>query len=609
MTGYRMADGALGGGRNAHVCAPRSPARLAVLRAVEDGWLVSALRALFKGLYACPAAIFGLFGLTYGLAGGLCYFLLPLFYKALAPDRTHLMICAVLALLSLPLLFSRKTIGGALKESFLIGPIITVLLGVPRDPAEAARGRGWRWLWYLAPVLGLGAAVGGLYIHPLLIPLGLLGLGLLGMLFTYPEAGVVLSTVMLPAVWLNRELMIVTVVVILLTWISYGIKLLLLHRTMRFGLLDCVLLILGVLLLTYGCTGHGVNTETVLRSICLFVCLSDYFLIVNLITTRAYVRRCLFGVGVSVVLVTFLSYLRLVSVDSLLWLEGSRAGDAIIETARLGYDALSELWVEHSELYLVLAFPWLYAYLLHTKRLLRKIMGILLVGLDAALILMTDSVSALFCILGVTVLFFLLLDHKWLSAGILAAPAVACGVVWGAWLFPLSDSLQTVLSRSRHYKGLLRESLWEMVKDHPMGIGVGEDAFARVYPAYAAPDLGAVTDSGSLLFEILLSYGWIGLLFFVAVLFLFWQKGLTCLGHTAVTRDRAMILGGTVSLTGAVVFGAVRSFVTSPRVFFTLLLVVALCSAYENIIFEESDVRRASLQSSPEEDSRLYRSR
>jgi hypothetical protein len=403
--------------------------------------------------------------------------------------------------------------------------------------------------------------------------------------------------------------MIVTVTVILLTWISYGIKLLLLHRTMRFGLLDCVLLILGVLLLTYGCTGHGVNTETVLRSICLFVCLSDYFLIVNLITTRAYVRRCLFGVGVSVVLVTFLSYLRLVSVDSLLWLEGSRAGDAIIETARLGYAALSELWVEHSELYLVLAFPWLYAYLLHTKRLLRKIMGILLVGLDAALILMTDSVSALFCILGVTVLFFLLLDHKWLSAGILAAPAVACGVVWGAWLFPLSDSLQTVLSRSRHYKGLLRESLWEMVKDHPMGIGVGEDAFARVYPAYAAPDLGAVTDSGSLLFEILLSYGWIGLLFFVAVLFLFWQKGLTCLGHTAVTRDRAMILGGTVSLTGAVVFGAVRSFVTSPRVFFTLLLVVALCSAYENIIFEESDVRRASLQSSPEEDSRLYRSR
>jgi hypothetical protein len=236
-------------------------------------------------------------------------------------------------------------------------------------------------------------------------------------------------------------------------------------------------------------------------------------------------------------------------------------------------------------------------------------MGILLVGLDAALILMTDSVSALFCILGVTVLFFLLLDHKWLSAGILAAPAVACGVVWGAWLFPLSDSLQTVLSRSHHYKGLLRESLWEMVKDHPMGIGVGEDAFARVYPAYAAPDLGAVTDSGSLLFEILLSYGWIGLLFFVAVLFLFWQKGLTCLGHTAVTRDRAMILGGTVSLTGAVVFGTVRSFVTSPRVFFTLLLVVALCSAYENIIFEESDVRRASLQSSPEEDSRLYRSR
>ena len=136
---------------------------------------------------------------------------------------------------------------------------------------------------------------------------------------------------------------------------------------------------------------------------------------------------------------------------------------------------------------------------------------------------------------------------------------------------------------------------------------MGSDVFSSIYPFYAAPDLGAVTDSGSVFFEILLSYGWVGLLLVVALLFLFVQKSLTCLGHTSATKDRAMIMGGVTSLVGAMVFGTVRSFVTSPRLFFTLLLVVALCSAYENIIFDESDVLTARQAGTPTEEDRVFR--
>jgi hypothetical protein len=171
----------------------------------------------------------------------------------------------------------------------------------------------------------------------------------------------------------------------------------------------------------------------------------------------------------------------------------------------------------------------------------------------------------------------------------------------------MSDHLLTILSRSRLYKSQLSESLWRMVWDHPAGIGVGERAFSLVYPAYAAPDLGAVTESGSLYFELLLSYGWAGLLLFAGVIFLFIQKSLTCLGHTADRRDRAMILGGVTSIVGALIFGTVRSFITSPRVFFTLTLVLALCSAYENLIFDESDVLTARQAGTPTEEDRVFR--
>jgi hypothetical protein len=324
-------------------------------------------------------------------------------------------------------------------------------------------------------------------------------------------------------------------------------------------------------------------------------------------TTRDYIRRCLLGVGVSVAVVTLLAYLRIVPVDDLGWLEGSRGGNAIIAGVENLIEKLSGLWVEHSELYLVLVFPWLYAYLSHTKRLLRRVAGLLLVGLDLMLILMTDSVSALFCVLLVTVLFILLWDHKGLSAGIVALPAAVAGGLWAFHLFPVSDAVQTILARSRHFKALLSESLWSMVWDHPAGIGIGDAAFRAVYPPYAAPDLGAVTECGNLYFELLLAYGWAGLILFAGTVFLFVQKSLTCLGHTADRRDRAMILGGVTSVVGALVFGTVRSFITSPRVFFTLTLVLALCSAYENILFDESDVLTARQAGTSTEEDRVFR--
>ena len=460
--------------------------------------------------------------------------------------------------------------------------------------------------YFLAGYAALLAAVGSLFLPTLTIPLALLAIGFIGMIMTYPETGVVLFSLMLPAVWLDNRLLIVAEVLSLLTWLSYGVKLLRNHRTMRFSLLDRILLVLGVVILFSGVTGVGTNPETLRLGGSLFIFLSSYFLIVNLIHTRAYVRSCLLGVGISVAVVTLLAYLRLVPVDGLSWLEGSRAGDAIVSGIQRGYEQLSGLWVEHSELYLVLTFPWLYAFLLHTNRLINKVMGVIFILLNLFLILKTHSVSSLICIIGVTVLFFLMVGHKSLSVGIVALPVVGCGLYWLTYLYPLTDALQTILSRSRLYKSQLADSLWRMAWDYPAGIGVGEEAFTAVYPLYAAPDLGAVTDSGNLFFELLLSFGWIGTLVACATLFLFLQKSLTCLSKTVMIRDRAMILGGVTSVFGFLIFGAVRSFITSPRVFFTLLLVLALCCAYEDIILEEKEILDAERMNAPREVDRVY---
>lgn len=610
FTGYRKLDDAFAKGRRypgRHRCTPMSPARLRLLTAVESGYLFKGIGALSRALFCLPLWLYGLFLLFYGLLGVAGYFTLPIIYKAMAPDLEHLALSAVLALLAIPLMLTKKTLAETIGTGKLSYLIFVRFLGIPRDRLEQPRQRIPAFLPYLTVLLSFLSAAWGLLTHPLLIPAILLAAGALGLVFTYPEAGVVLSTVLLPAIWLDRNLLIPLCAVILLTWLSYGIKLLFLHRTIRFGLLDTVVLIFGCLILLSCFTGVAMSRESVLTGILLFICLSDYFLIVNLMTTREYIRRCLLGVGISVVVVTLLAYLRIIPVDDLSWLEGSRGGNAIIAGMEDLIEKLSGLWLEHSELYLVLVFPWLYAFLGRTKGLLRRVFGVVFIALDLALILMTDSVSALFCILAVTVLFLLLSGPKGLSAGLVMLPAAACGFLWISYLYPVSDALQTILSRSRHFKGLLSESLWRLIGAHPAGIGIGEAAFAAVYPSYAAPDLGAVTDSGSLYFELLLSYGWAGLILFAAVLFLFIQKGLTCLRYTADRRDRSMILGGIISIVGVLIFGTVRSFITSPRVFFTLTLVLALCSAYGNLIFDESDVLSARTAGTPSEEDRVFR--
>ena len=69
-----------------------------------------------------------------------------------------------------------------------------------------------------------------------------------------------------------------------------------------------------------------------------------------------------------------------------------------------------------------------------------------------------------------------------------------------------------------------------------------------------------------------------------------------------------MILGGLTSLLGLMAFGGVRSFITSPRVFFTVILVMALCSAYENILFEEHTIDLIRWQGGDGAENRFYRS-
>ena len=211
MTGYRRADAAFAKGKRytgRHTCAPMSPARLRLLTAVESGILFKVVRAVFGSLFGLPMALYGMFLLTYGLMGTAINLVLSYVESPLAPGRMHLIISALMMLLALPLTATKKTLAELLGEGGIPHLIFVRFLGIPKERLDIPLRKTPAALPFIFAVLAMGSAVGALFSHVLLIPLILIGVGVLGLVFAYPEAGVILSTAMLPLIWLDRSFLI-----------------------------------------------------------------------------------------------------------------------------------------------------------------------------------------------------------------------------------------------------------------------------------------------------------------------------------------------------------------------------------------------------------------
>ncbi len=586
MTSYRRFDGTeiMSADKTEGVSArrgyrgrPRSLARLRLAEALRDGWFLAGLRGIFSLLYRCPLRLYGLFFLIYGTAeatlSAIDHYMNPTRFQPIG----YWVAIIVVLLLSMVALLSNKTLHEAAAGSCILGWVLGRFFAITLQQPSAQRRRTSPILFFIAAVLGIATALGRQYVSMWLMPVVLLLLILCGFIFPHPEAGVLLTALLLPAIWLSERMMPCLLVLIFLTWLSYGTKRLLLHRTTRPDALSKAVLIVGLLLLLSGLVSTVFRWETATLSFMLFLCLSEFFLIVDLMTTRAQVIRCLMGVWLSTVVTTLISLIRHIPITELDWLAGSVAGDSITELYRNIHSELSIQWRGDSILLSVLLLPWLCALLFRPGRLMRRVWAIIYLFLNVILLATSGSISAIFCMVCLLTVFFLLMGNRGLSSLLFLLPLLFLGGVWlHVALTPLPVELVDTLSTVRLERELLWESSWQIALEHPAGVG-----------------LGIVENSGNLFFEVLHVLGWQGLLVCFAMLFLFWQKGMTAMRYTVSTADRACVVASMTSILGMLLYGATHSFLSAPGVLVTVAFLAALGSAYANVIMNESDVRDA----------------
>ena len=595
LTSYRRADALLHHDRRRTLrddCRPMSPARLKLLEAVHQGGIFRILGGLFSLAAYAPAVFYGLCGLFYGVLGAAVHMVEAMVRADVTINVPRLILFAVIVLLSVPLLFSKKPVIQLLVTGKLTRWLTVGWLGLPEEQLSRPKKQrvGVSIVPYVAMMLATVCAVVTLWIHPLIIP-GVLGiLAVVAMIFAFPETGVVLSVTVLPLVWWNKQILLAAILLILLTWMGYGVKLLFMQRTLRFNLLDVSVLIFGVTLCLGGLTGGYVTVESVCKGLGMLVLLSLYFLITNLMTSRDQLRHCLIGPCLVLLLAMGISVIRAIPADLLNWLGGSLGGDFLVN-GFLGIKMFTnQMAYQENICILLMAVPFLCAMLMRKKRALNHIMVLVAMGGCFVCLYLIGAKAALVAALIGTLLYFLLFSYRSLAAGILSLPALVCG---GTWLFTVfHERIQGAITRMVAGQ-LHRESLWRgawrLVCDHPAGIGLGDKAFEATYPLYAEAGLAHATDVASIYLTLLVRIGVPGLIVFAVMVFLFIQKTFTCLKVSERREDTAKILGGMMSILSLLIYGFVSSAPASVPVFFMAFISLALCSTYENMIFAEWD--------------------
>lgn len=604
LTAYRRADALLHHDRrrtHRDDCRPMSSARLHLLEAVREGKLFKLISGLFSALARTSAGVYGLFLLFYGLLNVLLYFVGPMLRPELSYELMDLFMSSGMVLLGVPLLFSSKPIVQLLVTGRLTGWFFVRLLGLPAErlvrPQVSEEKQNLKALApYLAILLALGCGVAALWISPLVIPLSFLLLCLVGMIFAFPETGVILSVTAVPLVFCSNRAILIPVAVILVTWVAFGVKLLFMHRAIRFNLMDVAVLIFSGSLALAGMTGGYVTATSVWTGLLYFVIFSLYFLITNLMTSRALLRRCLVGPCLSLLLVMGIYVISAVPNGWLDWLMGSRGGDALSGS----YEAVRAFLMAQAHPFCLcmplMAIPFLVSLLWQKRRPLYYVFLSVMILLCFLALYLTGSVGAPVIAAVCLLLYFLLLSHRCLAVGILAAPAVVSG---GVWLYASYASdmglLMARVAEGQTRREILWRGVWRTVCDYPAGIGLGDRAFEAVYPQYAEAGTAAVTHVSGMYMELLLRTGFPGLILFLAVLFLFLQKTFTCLKLSENTCDTSKLLGGMLALVSLLLYGLVSNAPLHLPILFVAVVVLGVCNAYENTIFDLWDVAQARM--------------
>lgn len=495
------------GGRVIH------PLKQKLARGFENSAILGYIRKMLASMLACQVKVYGLFLFSFAVYSAIVYVFRVFLIDKGAPliDAGTIVTLVLTVIASVGMISSRHTVAGALLQSSTATFFLFNVAGLRRETFDNAGEREGKY--NIAFIAGMLLGILSYFVAPLWILIGLGGLIAAYLVLVSPEFGVLMIMILLPVAPTMG-----LVAAVLYTALCFLLKLMCGKRSLKFDLLDGTILVFMLLMIGGGLVAmSSASAKPMLVYVAFMV---GYFLVVNLIRSKEWLNRCVAGVIFSCTLVSLYGlYQNFFGTVEQTWQDSdmfSEIEGRVVSTFE-NPNVLAE--------YLIMVLPLILAAFIMKRGARSKLVLAFAGAVTAACLIYTWSRGAwLGCMIGI--LIFMLMYSKNTLVFLLFC---VLGIPFLPFVLPESItqrfmSIGNLGDSSTSYRVYIWQGVVNMLRDcFGGGIGIGNDSFKLVYPYYALSGIETAPHSHNLYLQICVEIGIIGLVVFLAAMFMYVQ--------------------------------------------------------------------------------------
>ena len=486
-----------------------------IASALENSFIISSVGKLSSTLLTMSLASYGVFAFSFGFYVVATY-LLKKYSFAHEVSLASLITGIAFIALSFVLFMSKKSLAQAISDSAIMRFVFFDVLSLRSVTLDYAASCPATAGISVSFIFGMVCGTVSIFVPAEYVLLAIAALIAIHAVTVSPEAGVIGVCLLLPFLPTMALAGLMCLVMF-----SCLVKFLCGKRVIKLSLIDLPVFLFAILTLFGGIfTRSSSSAKKMLLMICFMMA---YFVIKNLIRSRALLKKCLSAIAFSGAIVSIYGIIEnFIGTPSVIWQDMADFGEikGRVVSTFANPNVLGE--------YLIIVIPITVALAITSKSIKERFAFACGATFDVFCLVLTWSRGAWVGFAVATVVFLLLADKRCLTAGILLLPPTAVAI-------SLSDSISNRIASifshsdtSSSYRLGIWKGVWRMLSDvSPYGIGIGEGAFAAVYPSYALHGIETAPHSHSLYLQILTELGISGAVIFSVFLFILVQMNLS----------------------------------------------------------------------------------
>ncbi len=482
-----------------------------------------------------------------------------------------------IAIISVPLLFSSRSLASEIISSKLMTFIVIDFLGYDEESIHALAEKNRISVTNWSILIGCALAVGAYFISPLGVFLLALTIAITYTVLCTPEVGAVITIFLLPFVDVK-----ILCVAMLITATSYLLKIFFGKRVCHLEYLDIFagVSVLAIIL-------FGISVQNPLASIKemleLLVLALAYLVYSNLVRDKEWFRRCIKAFTTSAIIVSIVAIIQAIL---------ERLSEAIEALAvAFPYDGVVSSTFDRPQtlaVFLVIAIPFALAHLFVEKNELGKFGGVIMSAVMLTSLFLTGSRLAVIGIFVGVILLLIAYNRNFIHVAF--ALIVMVPVIYFALPEHITGQILSIFGANKESLTQLFVNLKDqflLVMEKPLGYGLGVDVNS-VFPEFSQSYVN------SLPLQFVFSFGIIALVVLMVFIIVFARVVFSYCVNAKNKYRKISGCAGICALSGAFAVGIFDYIWLDNRMFFLSTLCLALSFAYIKIEREDVDIAPAT---------------